>query len=118
MKKKKQSNLQPNTIGSRKCEVILNKILMDHDDAYLTKRVMMRYNRFKDGCEQIEKLDILRWKKTFLIMWYRTTIAELIVDKNLFPEEVYNFLRNCITAHFRTIIRKCNNIAIKKYEIN
>jgi len=105
----KVGNLQPNTIGKRRCEVILNQILIEEDNPYLTRKVMSRYNRFRDGCKPIfnrlSRAEHQRWKRVFLDLWYKETIQDLVGVKHFYPERVFSFLRNCITAHYRTLIR-------------
>ncbi len=102
---RRTNGITPNTIGKRRCEVVLNEILIEQNDAYLTKRVMSRYNRFRDGCFPLVRIKDQRWRKTFLIMWYKKTLADLQKDRMLFTCRAYSFLRNCIVAHYRTMVR-------------
>ena len=118
---KRINSITKNTVGSRRCEVILNEILIEENDAYLTKRVMSRYNKFRDGCLALIHLKEHGWRKTFLTMWYHKNVEELDQNKRFFIERAYTFLRNCMTAYFRTLIRghekECSENMSKKMKI-
>lgn len=102
----KITNLKPNTIGKRKCEIILNEILIELNSAHLTRRVMSRYNKFRNGCTVLFEIRNKKWNRTFLTLWFQKNLKDLKNNTEYFPENIYSFLRNCIVAHYRTLVRE------------
>ena len=103
------SKIVPGTIGNKPCEISLNKILIDHDDAILTQRVMRIHQEFVLGAREIVKSGMAKkYKETILIMWRDRQVSKTITayETGKLPEVVYTHLRCCLVASYRDELKK------------
>jgi hypothetical protein len=103
---RRQSKIDVGTIGSRACEISLNKILIKLDDAYLTRRVMSRYNRFRDQINKIKHYDDKDFRRFLLRLLRKHHFDQLEETREFFPKDAYTHLLCCMTAEYRTAIKK------------
>jgi len=91
------------TIGSKPCELSLNKILGEHHDPKLTNKVMGRLMSTKEGIKKLQKY-VLPYDAAFFVhmlnIFREATYALLEQQRYSIPNEVYTHLRCCLAAYF------------------
>lgn len=102
-----QSKITLGTIGSRPCEISLNKILVDINDAAITHKALSLYDAYKRG---VKKLTVLfendkdkHYYRTFMTMWLHR--FQDAAKKKVIPEHVFTHLLCCLKAEYKTAIR-------------
>jgi hypothetical protein len=97
---KRQHKISKGTIGSLRCEISLNKILIEAGDAHLTGRVMSVYHRFCLVMKKIQKSNLENNLKRCFMGLYRDSVLE-IVDRRQLPKVVDSHVRCCINAQYK-----------------
>lgn len=95
-----------NTIGSEPCQIILNEILVNHNDSKINNLVMSRWNAVKSGISKLNKLTDKSFYFYILNLFRTNQLQELDLLKNKLPREVFTHLRCCIVGLFRNAIRE------------
>lgn len=95
------------TIGSRPCEVVLNKILMEiggDSKCSVTNFVTGTLLKFRLGLKQLGFIPDKAWRNTFRVKFYLETI-EKIKAKGL-PLVIESHTLCCLKAYYRDTIRE------------
>lgn len=87
------------TIGPRPCEIVLNKILIEHNDRKMINKVMSVFHEFRQGLKHLKDIKDVTFRKRMLSTW-RKQCYQRIDDLNL-PKVVYSHLRCVLSAHWR-----------------
>ena len=103
---RRQSKLVEGTVGNRPCERALNQILLSINDAYLTRRVMSRYYRFKKDLKKVQSYDDREFRRYLLLLIKKDHFGKLEQTQDLFPKDAYTHLLCCMTAEYRETIKK------------
>jgi len=98
----RQVKIGPNTVGSLPCEVSLNKILTEHPT--FVRKVMSRYNQYKNGIKEIEAMRDSKLYETVLKMWKERNDNVINSWQNV-PKDIHSHLLCCVTAQFRIAIK-------------
>ena len=92
------------TIGSRPCEIILNKLLVERRDKKLTRRVMSLHMEFKTGLKHLSDIQDKSWKQRMLDLW-RERCLQKLASLDL-PDVVRTHLGAVLTAQWRAYLRE------------
>jgi len=87
------------TIGSRKCEVNLNKILMELGDEDVAGFVVKSLVRYRMGLRQLAHIPDKSWRFTFIDSWH-TEFTEQMKGRS-FPPLVESHMFCCMKAYYR-----------------
>jgi len=118
---------QTGTIGSRPCELVLNKILDEIGDRHVVSAVMRKYNQFREGMTSLDQIQSLKHKRAMLDLWRNDHIDRLdraqesmsLIRKDTLrkswpggkplPDVVYRHLRCAMVACYRDTLRRFND---------
>lgn len=95
------------TIGSRPCEIVLNKILMEiggDSKCSATNFVTGTLLKFRLGLKQLGYIPDKAWRHTFRVKFYLETV-EKIKAKNL-PIAIESHTLCCLKAYYRETIHE------------
>jgi hypothetical protein len=96
------------TIGSRPCELVLNKILIEHDDPKLVKKTTKLLFQFRHGLEQLSAIPELSFRLNMLQKW-RADFMKRASSLNM-PREVETHVCCCLVAYYRECKQKQNKL--------
>lgn len=106
------------TVGSRRCEVALNEVLIEVNNAKVTNIALGRLVSFQNGLRQ---LDPLRPNKPFYIsmaaLWRCDQFSKWENSKEKVPTKVYSLVRNCMTAFYRDMLKEFKDGRCKAGEV-
>ena len=102
---KAQSKINKGTIGSLKCEVNLNKILIELNDARVTTLTMSRYYKYKSGIEALTGVDPAYWL-TFMLLWKKDSLQKWEMHKDRVPKDVFSHLCTCMAAQHKIALKE------------
>lgn len=60
------------TIGSAKCEISLNELLIKLNDEKISHRVLSRHNRLREGLNKINEISDKGFRKHLMKLFYRS----------------------------------------------
>ena len=91
------------TIGHRKCEVNLNKILMELGDNDLAGSVVKLLVRYRMGLRQLKHIPDPTWRHTFANLLRKEFIDKVVFLKNSnhWPDVVFSHTCCCMNAYYR-----------------
>jgi hypothetical protein len=98
-----QSKIDVGTIGSRPCEVVLNRILIERKDKKLTNKVMSLHLEFREGLKHMTDIKDVAFRKRMLSMWRKWAMDKL--DTLDLPDVVHSHLGCALTANYRDYVR-------------
>lgn len=107
------------TIGSKKCEISLNNILiglekrLGKDAKNTIRRVTYLYHSFRNGLKHLQKLDDINFYNSMALLLKNDIINKLEVNKEKYEETLgkdatalLSHFRCCVVASFREARRK------------
>lgn len=99
----KISRISMGTVGSLRCEVALNELLCAEDNSKITRPVMSRLVKHREGLREIVDSDIRRhFKIKLLLVWKRNMLASVeSINSDLVSEKIRSHLRCCMNAHYQ-----------------
>lgn len=89
------------TIGSLKCEVNLNKILMEINDKHITKFVVRNLVIFRLGLKQLAYIPDKSFRHTISTKFHADAIARVLQKK--LPPAVESHMCCCLMAYYRNV---------------
>lgn len=87
------------TIGKRKCEVNLNKILMEQNDERIASFVVKNLCNYRMGLRQLAHVPDCSWRHSF-INAYNTTFIKKVKSESL-PPLIESHMLCCLHAYYR-----------------
>lgn len=99
------SKIDVGTIGSKPCEISLNRILIRIDDAKITGIIMKRYHDLKIGLNKLKVLD-RSFSRRMMLMFYHQIRDSFIKRSGDVPEDAFTYSLCCFKALYREALRE------------
>lgn len=103
----REHKLDVGTIGSAPCQITLNKILVELNDAKVTRTIMRRHNQIREG---FKKLEALSGDFGFFVsqarLYYQNHLAKFEKQKDNMPTEAYTYALCCYRVLYRKAIKR------------
>lgn len=103
--------IQTGTIGKSPAAILLNEILIKHQDDYTTHWVLSTIVKFREGLVALESVP-LNWRETFSVMLLDKYL-KVIAERGL-PDDVFRFLNNVIRTDYKIALRKAKGLPTKE----
>lgn len=87
------------TIGSRPCEISLNKILIEIGGKSISSYVVSTLLKFRLGLKQLSFIPDESWRHTFTTKFYADTIEKIKTKK--LPVMIESHALCCLKAYYR-----------------
>lgn len=100
------SKIDVGTLGPNPCQIALNRILIELNDARITKRITSRYHNLRIGLSRLEGIQPYGFCIQIMQLYYQKHIDSFAKHIDEMPENAYTHARCCYKMLLKQAIER------------
>lgn len=102
----RESKIDVGTLGPNPCQIALNKILIEIDDAHITNLITSRYHNLRQGLLRLEGIQPYGFCIQIMQLYYQKHIDLFESHKDKMPVNAYTHARCCYKMLLKQAIKR------------